>query len=169
MKKTLQILNELVDLKIINEYAIAGGMAHFYYIEPSVTYDLDLIVNIPGVQNSLAPLSRLYDWAKKNNYKTEQEHILIGGIPVQFLLVYNQLVAEALENRLQISLFDEEAFILSPEYLMAIMLQTGRASDKERLIRFFSGAEYDDIKFNDIIMRFDLLEKYLEFKEKYSG
>jgi hypothetical protein len=45
MKKTLQILNSLAESGIINEYAIAGGMAQFYYIEPSVTYDLDLIVN----------------------------------------------------------------------------------------------------------------------------
>ena len=52
MKKTLQILNELVVTGIINEYAIAGGMAHFYYIEPSVTYDLDLIVNLPVDENS---------------------------------------------------------------------------------------------------------------------
>lgn len=166
MKKTIQILNELVELKIINEYAIAGGMAQFYYIEPSVTYDLDLIVNITAVQNPLAPLSKLYEWAVENNYQTENEHILIGGIPVQFLLAYNELVAEALENRLQISLFDEKTFIIRPEYLMAIMLQTGRSTDYERLIRFFDGADYDENKFSDIINRFGLADKYTNFKKR---
>ena len=169
MKKTLQILNQLIELKIINNYAIAGGMAQFYYIEPSVTYDLDLIVNLPSEENPLTPLTNLYDWADKNKYKIENEHIIIGGIPVQFLLAYNELVNEALNNKLEIKLFEEKTFILKPEYLMAIMLQTGRASDNERLIRFLSEAEFDEIKFNDIIKRFDLSKKYLKFKEKYSG
>lgn len=171
MKKTLQILNELVELKIINNYAIAGGMAQFYYIEPSVTYDLDLIVNLPVEENPLTPLTpltKLYNWADKNNYQIENEHIIIGGIPVQFLLAYNELVNEALNNKIEIKLFEEKTFILKPEYLMAIMLQTGRLTDKERLIRFISQAEFDEIKFNDIIKRFDLLKKYLKFKEKYS-
>jgi len=54
MKKTLIRINELVELGIVEKYAIAGGMAHFYYIEPSVTYDLDLIVQIPGKENILS-------------------------------------------------------------------------------------------------------------------
>jgi len=32
MKKTLQKINGLVEKKIIEKYAIAGGMAQFYYI-----------------------------------------------------------------------------------------------------------------------------------------
>lgn len=169
MKKTLQILNELVELDIINEYAIAGGMAHFYYIEPSVTYDLDLIVNITGEKKPLAPLSGLYGWAAANGYKTEDEHIIIGGIPVQFLLAYNELVKEALKNKIEIKLFGEKTFILGAEYLMAIMLQTGRASDRERLIRFMSEADFNTNKFNEIIGRFNLLEKFKEFNERMNG
>lgn len=95
MKKTLQILNNLVTNGIIKEYAIAGGMAQFYYIEPSVTYDLDLIVNLNLTDNPLTPLTELYKWANDNNFKTEGEHIILGGIPVQFLLPYNDLIAEA--------------------------------------------------------------------------
>ena len=63
---------------------------------------------------------------------------------MQFLLPYHDLVVEALEKRREITLFDEKTFILGPEYLMAIMLQTGRASDKERLARFFDESEYDE-------------------------
>ncbi len=166
MKKTIQILNEMVELEIINEYAIAGGMAHFYYIEPSVTYDLDLIVNITAAQNPLAPLSKLYEWAGENNYRTEDEHIILGGIPVQFLLPYNELLDEALLKKEKVTIFDETTFILNAEYLMAIMLQTGRASDYERLIRFFNEADYDENKFIDIINRFGLIDKYLNFKKR---
>lgn len=59
MKKTLQILNRLMELNIIESYAIAGGMAQFYYVEPSVTYDLDLIVSLGAADNPLTPLAEL--------------------------------------------------------------------------------------------------------------
>ncbi len=156
-----------MDLGLIEKYAIAGGIAHFYYIEPSVTFDLDLVVNIVNKGNPLAPLTEIYAWSKKNNFKTEGEHIIIAGVPVQFLLPYNDLVVEALENRCQITLFDEKTFILGPEYLMAIMLQTGRASDRERLTRFFNESEYDELIFRDIVSRFKLNGKLSEFRRIY--
>lgn len=160
MKKTLKKINELVENNIIERYTIAGGMAQFYYIEPSVTYDLDLIVHIPGEENILNPLSPIYHWANENGYKTENEHVLIEGIPVQFLLAYNKLVEEALQNRDEIIIFNEKTFILKAEYLMAIMLQTGRLTDKERLARFFIEAEYDKDQFLELIKRFGLEEVY---------
>jgi|WetSurMetagenome_2_1015567.scaffolds.fasta_scaffold343009_1 hypothetical protein len=167
MKKTLQILNELVNQDVIKEYAIAGGMAQFYYVEPSVTYDLDLVVNLSVSDNPLAPLTRLYNWADENNFKTESEHIIIEGIPVQFLLPYNDLISEALQKRVQVSLFDEVTFILSAEYLMAIMLQTWRPTDRERLLRFFNEADYDEKILNDILERFKLLSQLTKFKERF--
>ncbi|MGD1007800.1 MAG: hypothetical protein ABR980_11285 [Ignavibacteriaceae bacterium] len=163
MKKTLEKINDLVEQGIITKYAIAGGMAQFYYIEPSVTYDLDLIVHIPGEENTLNPLEKIYAWAVQNGYPSENEHIIIEGIPVQFLLAYNNLVKEALKNSNEISLYEEVAYILEPEYLMAIMLQTGRLTDKERLAKFLIEAVYDKNKFFEIIERFDLLEVYKKF------
>ena len=169
MKKTLQKINKLVEIGIIKEYALAGGMAQFYYVEPSVTYDLDLIVNLINNANDLEPLASLYSWANENNYYCEGEHIIVAGIPVQFLLPYNKLVSEALENRVPITLFEEKTFILNAEYLMAIMLQTWRSIDRERLIRFIDEANYDENRFIDILTRFDLLNKYKDFKERYYG
>jgi hypothetical protein len=167
LKETLRKINSLVQSGIIQKYAIAGGIAHFYYIEPSITYDLDLIVNIIKADNPLAPLSDIYRWSEKNNFFTEGEHIIIEGVPVQFLLPYNELVIEALEKRREIILFDEKTFILSPEYLMAIMLQTGRASDKERLLKFFNESDYNISLFNDIISRFRLTDKLSDFRRIY--
>ncbi len=167
MKKTLQIINSLIELGIIDKYAIAGGIAQFYYIEPSVTYDLDVIVHIFQEENVLNPLSQIYEWAEKNNFKLSREHIIIEGIPVQFLLAYNELVKEALDSSDQIKLFEEVTYILKPEYLMAIMLQTGRATDKERLAKFLNEAEYDKEKFFLILNRYELLNIFNKLKEKY--
>jgi hypothetical protein len=165
MKNVLKKINELVEKGIIEKYAIAGGMAQFYYIEPSVTYDLDLLVQLSGQEKKLNPLTKIYSWADKNHYKPLKEHIIIEGIPVQFLLVYNDLAAEALDNRSKIRLFNEETYILKPEYLMAIMLQTGRMTDKERLAKFITDAKFDENKLLIILNKFKLTAAYNKFKK----
>lgn len=167
MKQTLEKINVLVEKGIIKSYAIGGGMGQFYYIEPSVTYDLDIIINFSSEEIKLAPLQSIYKWAEENDYETLEEHIIIEGIPVQFLPTYNNLVMEALENCREIKLFDVKTFVLEPEYLMAIMLQTGRAKDKERLVKFFEEAEFSQEKFIGIINKFELVEKYESFRKKY--
>ena len=168
MKKTLQKINNLVDLGIIEKYALAGGMAQFYYIEPSITYDLDLIIQIPGEETIMDPRAQINEWAKNNNYSLVKEHIIIEGIPVQFLLAYNDLVKEALRNSYEIRLFDETTYILGPEYLMAILLQTGRSTDRERLAKFLNETEYDKEKFYKILDKFNLLDSFNKLKEKYN-
>lgn len=166
MKKTLLAINSLLEKGIISKYAIAGGIAHFYYIEPSVTFNLDLVVSINSEANSLAPLSPIYDCAKERNYPSEGEHLIIEGIPVRFLLAYNPLVSDGLDHAVQITVFEVNTFIFEAEYLMAIMLQTGRPSDNERLIRFLSEAEFDSDKLNSILEKHNLMNKYIDFRER---
>ena len=167
MKKTLEKINELVERNIVQAYAIGGGMGQFYYIEPSVTYDLVIIINFATEGSRLAPLQSIYKWAEKNSYESVEEHIIIEGIPVQFLPAYNNLVVEALQNAKEIKLYDVKTFILEPEYLMAIMLQTNRPKDRERLLRFFEKAGFSEEKFNAIIKKFNLIKEYKIFREKY--
>lgn len=167
MKKTLEQLNKLVELRVIEKYAIGGGIAHFYYIEPSVTYDLDVIIRIQSVSNNLAPLKEIYEWARINNYNIKDEHIIIENIPVQFLPEYNPLIEEAVEKAAEVLIFDTKTFIIRPEYLMAIMLQTNRSKDRERLLLFFEQADYSPSTFEEILIKYNLIENYAIFKKKY--
>lgn len=160
-------MNQLVQRGIIRSNAIARGLAQFYYIEPSVTYDLDLIVNFGEMESALNPLSGIYRWAEEEKYELIGEHIKIEGIPVQFLPAYNELIEEALLSAEKITLFDVETFILTAEYLMAMLLQTGRSKDMERLNQFLDSAQYSRSKFEEIISKFSLNEKYEKFKNRY--
>ena len=65
-----------------------------------------------------------------------------------------------MQNRNQITIFNERTFILSAEYVIAIMLQTGRITNKERLVRFFIEAEFNKVKFFELVKRFSLEETY---------
>ena len=50
--------------------------------------------------------------------------------------------------------------VLRPEYLAAIMVQTSRSKDKERLIRFLQEASLDLPLFNSILAKYGLKQSF---------
>ena len=83
MKKTLQIIDRMHKEGLFKKYAIGGGIASLFYIEPIATFDLDIFVILPESEEVLLSLSPLYDWLIEKKYKLVKEHIIIEGIPVQ--------------------------------------------------------------------------------------
>lgn len=129
MEKTLAIVNRLKDRGVISDYAIGGGMAAMFYMEPVLTYDLDIFCILPGEEKGLNILAPIYKWADRAGYKTFKEHLVIEGLPVQFIPVYNDLIWEAVENAVVKKIGQVRARVVAPEYLVAIMLQTSRKKD----------------------------------------
>jgi hypothetical protein len=162
MEKTLRVINEIARQGIIKAYAIGGGIAATYYIEPVLTYDLDIFF-IPATEG-IDVLAPIYAYAKKAGYKTKAEMILIEGIPVQFIPTYNDLVRTAVENAVSLKYRNLEARVVSPEYLIAISLQTGRAKDRERVIRLLDEAAIDHTVLARILKTFGLAEKFKKFE-----
>lgn len=70
-------------------------------------------------------------------------------------------------KQVEIIIFDTKTFIIRPEYLMAIMLQTYRSKDRERLLLFFNQADYSQSVFEEILNNHHLTEKYELFRKKY--
>ena len=169
MKATLEKISELQRLGIIGRFAIGGGIAHFYYIEAGTTYDLDVMVTMNAQASTIFSLEPLYEWAKKSGYIVSEEHIIIEGIPVQFLPSFNATITEAIEQADLVEIFGVKTFIMKPEYLMVIMLDTYRAKDRERLIKFFTQSGYSTTLFEALVAKFNLVEKLKEFKAKYYG
>jgi hypothetical protein len=46
-------------------------------------------------KRSLAPLAPIYEWAAMRGFSSLKEHVLIHGVPVQFLPAHNLLAEEA--------------------------------------------------------------------------
>lgn len=46
MERTLQVLNELERDGIMSRYAIGGAMGATFYVEPLLTFDLDIITSV---------------------------------------------------------------------------------------------------------------------------
>jgi hypothetical protein len=167
MDKALKVINELKEKGLIKNYAIGGGIAAIFYIEPILTYDLDIFFNPSGDSDGFLVLSSIYDYLKNKGYSSEKEHILIENIPVQFLPIYNELIEEAVEEADEINYKNIKTRILKAEYLIAIMLQTNRPKDKERIIKFLEEYDIDKIRLMDIVEKFNLKEQYEDFLRLY--
>jgi len=165
MEKALQVIEEITRLGIIKAYAIGGGIAATYYIEPVLTYDLDIFF-IPAKEGPdvLVPI---YDYAGERGFSTQAESILIEGFPVQFIPAYNDLVREAVENAAILKYRDVEAKVVTAEYLAAIALQTGRGKDRERVIRLLDEAVIDRTVLGRILESFGLADKFKKFESQF--
>src|SRR3972149_3442222 len=118
MKRTLQILNELERGGVIERYAIGGAMGATFYVEPLLTFDLDVFVILPQSAAGLLSLTPLYEALRARGYAEEGECVLIEGVPVQFLPAYNALLEEALAEARETTYEDTHTRVLRAEHLL---------------------------------------------------
>ena len=156
MDKTLSIINGLKESGLIKEFAIGGGIATIFYVEPILTYDLDVFYITGEEEQGLITLSPIYN-----------EHIMIEGIPVQFIPVYNKLIQEAVKNAVIVKYKNVKTRIIRAEDLIAIMLDTFRAKDRERIIKFLDESKIDISYLTKVLQKHRLWEKFKNFRKLY--
>ena len=145
LKRTLQVLNELESAGVLSRYAIGGAMGATFYVEPVLTFDLDVFVMLPEFRSGLLSLTSLYN-----------ECMWIEGVPVQFLPVYNALLEEALAEARETVYEDTPTRVLRAEHLAAICIQTGRKKDRERVRLLREQAELDVEYLKKVLARHNL-------------
>ena len=164
MEKTIQFIKQMLKKKIINDYAVGGAMALAFYTEPAVTFDLDVFVFLSPTQQTkiLLSLADIYDYCKSQQCKIENAHIMIAGIPVQFLPAHNPLIEEAVRQAVVKKISKTNVRVIALEYLMAIALQTGRAKDKVRVLQISEENNYDKKVFKEVLHKYNLLTAWRE-------
>ena len=160
MDKVLGIINELVREDLIKDYAIGGGIAIVFYIEPILTYDIDVFYIPIYEEDVLITLKPIYDFLREKGYRESKEHVEIEGIPVQFIPVYNELIKDAVKDAVEIKYKDTKTKIVKVEYLIAILLQTNRPKDKERVLRIMDEANVDKKSLKQILKKYALSDKF---------
>ncbi len=88
---------------------------------------------------------------------------------MQFIPVYNELVKEAVRNSSEARYGRIKTYVIGLEYLIAIMLQTGRAKDRERLIKIFEETEVDFRLLRRILHKHKLRTKFDNFRRRSFG
>jgi len=161
-------LNRMETEGVIKRYAIGGAVGATFYLEPVSTLDVDVFIAFKPQQESIiispAPI---FDYLKRFGCKMEGEYIVISGWPVQFLPANGPLLEEAFDRAVEVDVEGVPARVLTAEYLAAIALQTGRARDKARVLQFIEAGALDSAKFERLLERHQLLDKWREFQRQF--
>jgi hypothetical protein len=163
MKRTLQVLNELERGGVLERYAIGGAMGATFYVEPVLTFNLDVFVVLPHIVENLLSLSPPYEALRTRAYAEEGECVVIEGVPVQFLPAYNALLEETLTEARETSYDEVPTRVVRAEHLIAICLQTGRDKDRERVRIFREQAELDMGYLAGVLQRHGLEGKWKQW------
>jgi len=161
MRRTIEIINELKRERLIKDYVIGGGIATIFYTEPILTYDLDVFI-IPAEkkeEKNLIVLSPVFDYLEDKGYKWKGEHIIIEGVPVQFIPV-DKLEEEAVRNAREIEYEGVKTKVMKPEYLTSLLLRAGRRKDIDKIERLLEQTKIDMKKLKDILHNYGLGEKF---------
>jgi hypothetical protein len=165
MRQVFQVINSMVDDDVLEAYAIGGAIAATFYLEPVLTEDVDVFVHIAVEMPLFRELSPVYEYLGNKGYRPKREHVEIEGWDVQFLLYdQDEITREAVENP---NIFDFEGVdvrVMIPEYLVAIMLKTGRAKDYARATAFLEQAKVDVDALSVLISRFGLEEQWQKLR-----
>jgi hypothetical protein len=168
LKKTLDVLNAMEADRIIGRYAIAGAVAAYRYLEPTLTQDLDVLVSFEP-KAALISLDSIFSYLKARGFENfENEGIVVGGWPVQFIPVTDRLDVEALADAVEVEIAIPQQSpvrtrLLSAEYLVAIALRTGRPKDHIRIIQFMESKSVNIQNLCDVLRRNELLDKWRLF------
>ena len=163
MKKVIQILNELVDKGIIKKYAIGGAVGVIFYTETFTTRDIDVFVAPQMTDSGIIHLGLIYEYLKKAGYSMKGQYFIIEGIPVDFVVVYNDLTLEALDNSIDKQYNKMRVKVFRPEYLLAIALQTGRVRDLRKIDLLMSETDLNGELLKDILKHHNLYKKWRKY------
>jgi hypothetical protein len=169
MKQTLDVVNAMEADGVIGRYAIAGAVAAYNYIEPTVTEDIDILISLDisssASRSGLVTLGPILAYLKSRGYdQYRKEGLVIEGWPVQFLPIADDLDAEALAQAQDLEIvINAEAGavktrVLRPEHLIAISLRVGRPKDAIRIIQFLDAGAVNLERLCDVLARHKLTD-----------
>jgi hypothetical protein len=148
-----QVLAEMRSAGVVREYAVGGATAVLFYAEPARTYVLDVFVLLPPGESSLSPLANIYEWTTSRGYSPLKEHVLIHGVPVQFLPAHNLLAEEAVAGARELDYEGVTVRVIDPDYLAALALQAGGARRRERAWQLLEAGAIERSRLRALLQR----------------
>lgn len=168
IKEVIATINQMQADGIMDRYAIGGAVGATFYLEPVATLDVDIFVALHAEPGGLIVSPKpIFDYLTAHGCKTEGEYIVIAGWPVQFLPPTGPLVEEALAQAIEQDVAGTPARVFTAEHLAAIALQTGRAKDKARLLHFIEAGVLDAKRFQAILTRHGLVDRWQQFERQF--
>lgn len=156
MKKIIELFNEMVEKGIIEDFAIGGGIATFYYTEAYTTYDLDIFIYWSGEPDKkIVDISPVFKYLENSGGEWDGEFIMIDDIPIQ-VIVADEMEKEAIRNAILVNYQDVKVKMITPEYLVAMFLNAGREKDRIKIEMLKKSGVIDNRKIERVITRWNI-------------
>lgn len=157
-RAALAVLRQLKTEGVIEDYAVAGAMALVFWTEPVATYDLDVLVWLPKTEAAIVSLGPLYEWLSARGYSVDSEHVIVHGVPIQFLPAHNTLADEAISDAADLDYDGVSVRVVRPEHLIALYLEPYASTQKrrERAAALAELPTLDRQKLDDVLARYGL-------------
>jgi hypothetical protein len=146
--------NGLVEAGLIEAWALGGALAAVYFVEPFATYDADIFF-IPAGDGLDPRIPAIYGRLQAEGWRTEGEHLVLGGFPVQFLAA-GHLTEEAVREALPIQFEGVPARVFRVEHIIAIAASVDRRKDLARIEQLMQQADIDRSRLDGILRRHNL-------------
>jgi hypothetical protein len=162
MKETFEVIEQMKQAGVIEEYAVAGAVGAIFYVEPFNTEDVDILVNLNPSGGLLISLDPIFAYLREHGYGSlTDEGVEIAGWPVQFIPVSDSLTSDALAEA-QYLQYDEELSVrvARPEYLAAEATKLGRPKDIQRIVLLLEIDDFDRDLYHEIIDKHGLAERW---------
>ncbi|MFV0387700.1 MAG: hypothetical protein ACK5NT_03005 [Pyrinomonadaceae bacterium] len=166
--RTISVINQMTADGRIENYALGGATAVIFYTEPIATEDVDIFVHLRPGGNPLMEFQPIFDYLKDKGYGMKGEHFYVEGFPVQFLPTEKKLLDEAVTQANEFQLSDEVVVrVMTPEYLVAVMLDTGRLKDYLRIGVFLQHEKVNLDELQSILAKHNLSQKWKDNISKF--
>lgn len=154
-------VDDLKEVGLISDYAIGGSIALGFWDEPVNTFDIDIFVLVTPEPGLIVDMGPLHEWARDRGYPENRErsdHLVIGGIDVQFIPAPTELHKEAVRSAHTSDQGGLPVRVIRPEYLIAMWLMPGANSPtrKERASRLRHSVKVDQGLLDELLSRYKL-------------
>lgn len=167
MQEVCDILERLLEERLIRQYAIGGATAAGFHGEPLATRDVDVFVFLDAEPGKLlVSLEPLYIRLKELGFhEFEEEGLLIHNFPVQFLCASPGLETDAVETAMTVEWEAHRMRVMCPEHLAAIALSVGRPKDRARLVYLAELPDFNFPKFQSILTKYQLSDRWHQWSK----
>lgn len=155
----LVVLNEMVEDHVIQNFAIGGGFATSLHDVPYTTEDIDVFCSF-GVSTSLIDPSPIFKYLQERGAKWVGHELKLGTWPIEFIPPTSKLSEEALEKAQTVTISGVTTRIFTPEYLVAVALETNRPKDKLKALELYQHGKINESLLRGLLSRYDLLSRW---------
>lgn len=146
----LNTIRHLKKRKIIRDYVLIGAVAAMFYLEPSQTEDIDVILLANTDDEFFQTFRQITEVAEGMSGM----HHILNGVPVQmFPSTTKPLYLDTLRTARLIRLGNIRVKVPTPEHLVLLFLEAFRQKDKLRIVELLPMTNDDTLQ--SLVERFD--------------